>query len=404
MAINKKSASFTSIITIILALLSTMAPLGIDSYLSSMPEMAKYFQVPINKIELTLTIYFLGFALGNFLGGPISDAFGRKTLALTGIATYLIAASLIPLASKIEYVWILRAIQALGGGFATVTPMIFIRDWFDGKKVAKLATVITMIMLFSPLLAPILGTALAHYFGWKSIFFFLAILASLVGISVFFFIPESRPSEKITHHISLKEFFSKYKLLFSNSQAIFILLTIGCSMAGMYAFITSGSFIYLEFFGFKPETFPLLFSANILLNMFLSISNNFLLKKFSIHSIFRFGILFQAIFGIILLIATLQNQPKFIPVFISIVGYVGSLGMIFGNGTAILLNLVPEISGSANAMIGLTRFLFGSAAGSLVAVFHSSNLIPVGSIIFSCGILAVTFLFLYRNRDNLTKE
>ncbi len=395
MTISKSNRYFLPLVTIVLALLTSMAPLGIDSYLSSMPDMAKDFGVNINKIELTLTIYFLGFAIGNFLGGPISDAFGRKTLALTGIGTYLISGFLIPFATKIEYVWVLRAVQALGGGFATVTPMIFIRDWFEGKKVAKLATVISMIMMFSPLLAPIIGTTIAHYLGWKSIFFFLTVLAAIIGLAVFFIIPESRPKEKITHRISTKEFLGKYKLLFAHPQAVFILLTIGFSMAGMYAFITSGSFIYLDFFGFKPEMFPLLFSGNVLLNMLLSISNNLLLKKFSVQAIFRFGIILQTVFGVILIIATLQPQASFIPVFIGIVGFVGSLGMIFGNGTAMLLNLVPELSGSANAMIGLTRFLFGSLAGSLAAVFHTDNLSSIGIIMFSCGVLAVIFMFTY---------
>lgn len=149
--------------------------------------MAKYFNVKINKIELTLTIYFLGFALGNFLGGPASDAFGRKAIALTGIVIYLISALLLPFSKHIEFVWGLRGLQAIGGGFATVTPMIFVRDWFEGKKVAKLATIIGMIVMFSPLLAPTIGTGLSHYFGWKSIFYFLTGYAALTGLAIIFF-------------------------------------------------------------------------------------------------------------------------------------------------------------------------------------------------------------------------
>jgi DHA1 family bicyclomycin/chloramphenicol resistance-like MFS transporter len=274
--------------------------------------------------------------------------------------------------------------------------MVFIRDWFEGKKVAKLATIIGMIVMFSPLLAPIIGTGLAHYFGWKSIFYFLTGYALLIGLSVIFLIPESRSEDLITNSLSLRSIAEKYKLLFSNTSAVFILLSIGFTMAGMYTFITAGSFIYLDYFNFSPEYFPLLFGANIVLNLILSLTNNLLLKNYSIQNIFRFGILMQVAAGILLFIATLQSQAPFIPVFLGIVWFIGSLGMVFGNGTAMLLNLVPEISGSANAMIGLTRFLFGSAAGSLFAFFHTTNLIPVGIIMLSCAFLAIGSYLLYQ--------
>ena len=396
MSISKNHSFFLPIIMILLAMLTAMAPLGIDTYLSSMPEMATYYGVQINQVELTLTIYFLGFAFGNFLGGPISDAFGRKTLALTGISIYLLTAFLIPFAISIQMVWLLRALQALGGGFATVTPMIFIRDWYEGKKVAKLATIIGMIMMFAPLIAPILGTSLAHYWGWKSIFFFLAVYAAVIGLAILFIIPESRPKEHITNRISFSEFFEKYKLLLSNKSAVFILLTLGFSMAGMYAFITAGSFIYLDYFGFSPNYFPLLFGANVLLNVILSLSNTILLKKYKTLNIIKVGVFMQLLAGIVLFIATIPAQASFIPIFASIVWFVGCIGIIFGNGTAVLLNLVPELSGSANAMIGLTRFLLGSIAGFLIAFFHSDNLLPVGIVMFSCAILANLFLLLYR--------
>jgi len=395
----RKSYSFSvPFVTLVLALLTAMAPLGIDTYLSSIPDMAKDFGVPINQIELTLTIYFLGFAIGNFLGGPASDAFGRKNIALTGISIYLISAVLIPLASNIELVWFLRATQSLGGGFATVTPMLFIRDWFEGKKVAKLATIISMIMMFAPLLAPIIGTGISHYLGWKSIFFFLAIYATLIGLILFFYIPESREEKLLTKHFSVKEVVVKYKSLFSNASAVFILISIGMSMAGMYVFITSGAFIYLDYFGFSPAFFPVLYGANVALNLLLSFSNNVLLKRFSIEAVFRVGVLLQLVAGVWLFMAT-SYFPSFVPVFAGIVLFVGSIGMIFGNGTALLLNLVPELSGSANAMIGLTRFLFGSVAGSLVAFFHTSELVPVGTMMLLCALWATSFFFLYLSKS-----
>jgi len=182
MTIKKTDKYFITVTSVLLAFLTALSPLAIDTYLSAMPVMAGYFGVGLNKIELSLTIYFMGFAAGNFLGGPLSDSFGRKTLALTGILLYMVTALAVPFCTQIEYVWVLRALQAFGGGFASVTAMVFVKDWFEGKQVARLATIIGMIMMFAPLAAPVMGTILLKAAGWKSIFYFLAIIAVFLWV------------------------------------------------------------------------------------------------------------------------------------------------------------------------------------------------------------------------------
>lgn len=230
--------NFVPLVSVILALLTTMSPFAIDTYLSAMPEMAKTFDVGINLVQMTVTLYFLGFALGNFLGGPLSDSFGRKRIAITGILLYGVSAILIPAVPKIEYVWILRFFQAFGGGFGTVTAMVFVKDWFEGKQVARMATIIGMIMMLAPL----------------------------------------------------------------------------------------------------------------------------------------FAIVFPAI-----------------------VLFIGSLGLIFGNGNAIILNLLPEISGSANATIGVSRFIISFIAGSIPALFHADTLTPIGVTMFGSTCIASIFPYCFYN-------
>jgi DHA1 family bicyclomycin/chloramphenicol resistance-like MFS transporter len=172
MALKITHKYFTVILSLSLALLTALSPFAIDTYLSAMPDMASFFGVGINMIEITLTIYFLGFALGNFIGGPLSDSFGRKKIALTGIVLYCLAAFAIPFSHEIYMVWLLRLLQAFGGGFASVTAMVFVKDLFKGKQVAKLATLIGMIMMLAPLFAPVIGGTLLLLGSWKLIFFF----------------------------------------------------------------------------------------------------------------------------------------------------------------------------------------------------------------------------------------
>lgn len=386
MSLNRTTKIFIPLLTVILAALAAMSPLAIDTYIASLPDIAAFFGVKLNIAELTITLYFLGFAIGNFIGGPLSDAFGRKTIALTGVALYGFSALLIPFCPSIEYVLILRVLQAFGGGFGTVTANVFVRDWYSGKQVARFVTIISMIIMLAPLFAPVVGTALIHWLGWKSIFISLFGYSILLFSALWLLIPESRNKSLITRKITARQLIEKYIAFFSDRRSTIMLLAISLPMSGLYVFITSASFIYIKYFGVKLMEFPIYFGANVVLNILLSLLNTFLLKKYKPRQILRVGLLFQLASGVSLTIAVLATHPQLWAVFASIVVYVGSLGLVFGNGTAMILNYNPELAGSANATIGIARFAFSFVIGSLLALFHSDNLIPFGIILLLCSL------------------
>ena len=384
MSLNRTSKYFIPVLTMVMAAMVAMSPFAIDTYIAALPDIAGFFGVTLNVAELTITLYFLGFAFGNFFGGPLSDAFGRKTIALTGISLYGLASVLITTCTKIEYVFLLRILQAFGGGFATVTANVFIRDWYSGKQVARFVTIISMIIMLAPLFAPVLGAGLIHWYGWESIFWFLFAFAILLFLSMWLLIPESRASELLTHKITGRQLLEKYRVFFSNKQSTILLFAISLPMSGLYVFITAASFIYMEYFGVSQMRFPLFFSANVVLNIMLSFLNTILLKKHDPEKILRYGLLLQLISGVILAISVLMPDPKLWSVFAGIVLYVGSLGLVFGNGTATILNHNPEVAGSANATIGIARFAISALIGSIMAMFHTGDLIPFGMVLFFC--------------------
>lgn len=393
--LHPSQKKFTLYISLVLAFLAAMSPLAIDTYLAAMPIMASDLQVGLGKIEITLTVYFLGFAFGNFIGGPFSDSFGRKPIATTGIILYGLSAFIITQASSIELIWALRFLQAFGGGFASVTVMVFVRDWFQGKQVAKLATIISMIMMFAPLLAPVIGSVLLVAWNWQAIFFFMCIYACAMLLIFTLMMPESRPREMITRKHNSQQFFSKYAQFFRNRLAVLTLFTISFSVSGMFAFITGASFIYLDYFNMPPHIFPVLFGTNVALNVILSLLNTVLLKRYESRTILRIGLIVQLLASILFVAGALVGKTSFWAIYSAIVLYIGSLGLIFGNGNAIILNLVPEISGSANATIGVTRFILSSVAGTIPALFIKTDLIPTGAVMFTCAVVANIFFFYF---------
>lgn len=393
------------VITIMLASLVTLSPFAIDSYLAAMPIMATFFNVPINIVELTITAYFLGFAIGNFIGGPLSDSFGRKPIALSGVLLYGLTSIIIPMCNNIEQIILLRVVQAFGGGFATVTANVFIRDWFSGKELAKLVTVVSMMMMLAPLFAPVIGTFLVAWDGWKAVFYFLFVFAIIVFVAFFILIPESRDVNMITRKVTAEQMFGKYKVFFSHKPSVITLFAVSFSMSGMYIFLTSASFIYINYFNVSTAQFPLVFGANVMLNIALSFLNTFLLKKYRPMYILRTGLLIQLIAGILLFVTVIIGSPSFVMVFIGIVLFIGSLGLIFGNGTAVILNHNPHVAGSANATIGIMRFVLSFIIGSLIALFHTNDLIPVGVGMFMCtlvgNLLYTIVMRQYKKQDEL---
>ncbi|GGD49657.1 hypothetical protein GCM10012288_24650 [Malaciobacter pacificus] len=142
---------------VILAMLTSITPLAIDVYLPSFIQMSEYFYTSIDQIEITLSIYLLGFALGQLIGGPLSDRYGRKIFIFSGLVVYIIFSFLISLSSSVEQLWVFRFFQALGGGFAVVNTSAIVRDIYHGREGAKVFSVISMIMMIAPMIVPIIG-------------------------------------------------------------------------------------------------------------------------------------------------------------------------------------------------------------------------------------------------------
>ena len=398
--ISRNSPFFVAQVTLLLALLTSLSPFATDTYIPALPVMADFLGQPINMLEVTLTLYFLGVAMGQLFGGPLSDSFGRKKIALIGLVLFSISSLLAVFVTDVYYLWVLRFIQAMGGGAASVVNMAFVRDWFEGKDVARMSSLIGMIMMMAPLVAPVIGTFLLIHFNWQSIFIFMFLMSAAVLVLFVFLMPESRDKELITNKISLKRIRISYGTVFSSPRAVMLVLCSSFAVSGMFTFLTGASFLYIDFFHVKVSNFPLFFGANILLNVLLTLLNYRLVKRISPVKLLHVGLILQLISGVVLFLAVRQNAPSLWIVFCSIVVFIGSLGLIFANIVALILNQFHAISGSANAVIGVVRFAFSGAIGSLLAVFHSGDLIPMGTIMCGCSVLAYLFFTASRFMKN----
>ena len=157
----------------VLASLAALPPFAIDAYLPALPRIGEHFRADIQVIEASISTFLLGLALGQLLGAPLSDRYGRRPTALSGLAAFGLATALILVCRTAEQFLALRFLQALGGGVAVVNVGAVVGDLFDAQDSARVFNAIGAITVLAPLVAPVIGAGLLEAFGWRAVFVFL---------------------------------------------------------------------------------------------------------------------------------------------------------------------------------------------------------------------------------------
>lgn len=385
--LNKKAVG---VLTVVLASLTALSPFAIDTYAPAMPYMAKSLSTLLPNIELSLTIYIIGYAIGQFFGGPLSDNFGRKPIVYIGLSVFILSSYFLSVCTSVNELYFWRFTQALGGGFSIVISMAIIRDLFSGTELARRISYVGMFMMAAPLVAPAVGTALMKMIGWRAIFAFLGAYSLLVIVLMIVFIPETKKSNNWNSKL-LKKVIGNYWSVFSNMKAMSYVLAAALGFSGMYTFITGSSKLYLEHFKLPLDIYPLLFGSNVLLMIILGALNARLVTKISPKKILNIGLLVQLAVGAMLYMVLLNGNAPFEIVFPLIVLFVGVLGLIFANANAMVLDMYPNSSGTTTAVIGVIEFSVAGIVGFISHALQDESIVPIGLVMFGCTLASNLF-------------
>ena len=183
-------------IALLLAGLSALGPFAIDTYLPSFADIGASLSATPIEVQQTLTAYLLPFAVMALWHGAISDALGRRRVVLVALACFALAMVGCLFATRIEHLWVLRALQGVTAGAGIVVSRAIVRDLFDGPEAHRLMSHITMMFAFAPALAPVIGGQLQALFGWRSVFAFLVLFSGAVWLACYRLLPETLPPEK----------------------------------------------------------------------------------------------------------------------------------------------------------------------------------------------------------------
>lgn len=370
---------------ILISILSSVAPMGVDTYLPSIPEIAKYFDVNIHKVELSLSIFLIGFAIGQIFGGPISDRYGRRVGSIVGLLGYALFSFLIIFSSSIYELWIYRFLEAFFGGITVVNATAAVRDRFSGQEAAKVFSLIGMVRSLAPLLAPVFGAAIIHFFPWEGIFVFLTIYALIVAFFIYKDLPESFTYTK-------QNIIESYKLVLTHKKAMKAMLVLAISFGAFFIIIAKTSYIYIEYFGIKTDYFPLFFGINFIILIAMINVNVKLLKTYEAKNIAKYATLVQFCVGIIFLL--IHKDMNLIFTVIIIASYMSMMAFIFGNCMSLAIEHFSKNAGVASGVIGVLQFGLGALISSIALNFDNNGFFVIA---FSITFLSIISFLIIRS-------
>jgi DHA1 family bicyclomycin/chloramphenicol resistance-like MFS transporter len=373
--------------------LQAMAPLSIDMYLPSMPSLEKVFHASTAAVQITLVTFFVGYALGQSLYGPVTDRFGRKPPLYFSLVLFMASCAGCALAPSIEMLSLFRLFQALGACGGAVISRAMVRDLFPPDELRRVFSMLILVLGVSPLLAPLLGGYLLIWFGWSAIFWTQALLGALCLLGVHMRMAESlAPEHQRPLHIS--HVFASYRELLRDRTFLGASLVCGFSSAGMFAYIASSPFVLINLYKVPAQLFGWLFGAIALGLITSSQINGRMPRRIPIWKVLRAANLVQLVSGAVLLAAGLTGFAGSAGIFVPVFVYMCAAGFVFPNGNAIAMMRHGKMAGMASALLGTNQFVIAAIATIALGTIESSSALPMAIVIAGCGAAAAALNFL----------
>ncbi|GLP97590.1 Bcr/CflA family multidrug efflux MFS transporter [Paraferrimonas sedimenticola] len=381
----KRQASLSLIL--VLGALGALTPLAIDIYLPAMPMIGDALGASAGTIQMTLTAYVAGFAAGQLVYGPISDALGRRPVLMAGLIAFMLLSAMCALAVSADMLVLSRALQGLAGAATSVVIMALVRDLFEREDFARTMSFITLVVTVAPLVAPIIGGYLSVWLGWRSLFWLLAMVAAIVMLIAYWQIPETLAEEK-RQPLQLRAALKNYARLLTHPGAMALVLAGALSFSGMFTFLTAGPFVYIELYGVEPQNFGYFFGANIGCMILITSLNGKWVKRVGIHSMLRGALALKIVAGIGLFCAWLLDWGLWgVAPFVTL--YIGTISVIGSNSMGIILSEFPTMAGTASSITGTLRFGTAAVISALVALLPQAAW-PMILVMALCSVSAAS--------------
>ncbi len=362
---------------LLLGSLTAFGAVTIDLYLPTLPAIARDYGTSDAAVQLTLSTFFVGMAVGQLFFGPLSDRIGRRPTILMGCGVYLLASIICALAPSIEVLVAGRFFQALGCCAAMVTCRAIVRDRYDHRDSARIFSLLMLVLAIAPLLAPTIGGWIAMVAGWHAVFLVFVGIGVVVGLAVFWRLDESRSADTAAT-AATTSVLAGYAVLLRHRRLIGYLLVGAANGATLFSYIAGSADLVINIWGYSDQQFGLIFAIIAVGVIGASQVNRLLLRRATPDQVLGAASLGAAVAGMVLLACALANAPLFI-MFPALFLALSSNGLIAANASAGALNVDPLRAGAISGLMGGVNFTVGAVASAVAAALHDGTARPMAA-------------------------
>lgn len=359
-------------LVILLGALTAMGPLAIDMYLPSLPAIAAGLKADPAQAQTTVAAFLAGMAVGQPFYGPWSDRIGRRTPLILGAAIFVAGSVACAMATSIELMLAARFLQALGACAGGVVSRAIIRDRFDHTETARMLSLMMLIMGLAPILAPILGSALLAFGGWRLNFWFMTAFGLVIGLAAVLRLKESR-SPATAAQARSENPFQSYAAILRRRRLIGYALCGALNGATLFTYISSSPGLIMGTYGFSSAVYPWIFGLNALGVIGAGQVNRVLLRRATPDQVLLRASTVAIVFGVALAAAALTGADGPWVILPLLFALLSSYGFMQGNTMAGALNVDPLRAGAISALMGTLSFATGAVAAALAAAFHDGS-------------------------------
>jgi len=375
-----------TMVIIVLGIMTTFGPLTIDMYVPSLPNVQSDFNTSVSQVQLTLSFAMIGLAIGQFIFGPLSDAYGRKKMALIIISIYAIASLFAVFTTSMTLLLILRLFQGLTGGGAIVIAKATMGDQHEGKALAKGLASLLVINGIITIIASIVGGYALTISNWKAIFLILTIVSIIILILSILHLEETHKTN--LSKLNFNAIFKDFGALFKKPAFIIPMVLQGLTYVMLFSFSAAGPFITQKIYDMTPQQFSYLFAFN---GVGLIIMSQLTAKLVAYMNRYLLLIILTTIqiMGVILIIVTLILH---LPLWVLIIAFFLNVCPVTGIGPlsfALAMESRTGGSGNASSLLGLFQFILGGIMSPLVGLQGEYSVLPYITILVITAILII---------------
>jgi MFS transporter, DHA1 family, multidrug resistance protein len=372
---------------IIIASIMALNPLAMDMMLPALPTIASAFHITVaNQPQAVLSTFLVGFGVGQFVMGPLSDRFGRRPVLLGGMAVYGVASLLAIAAQSFETLLLARALQGLGTSATRVIATSIVRDCYAGRRMASVMSLAMMVFITVPIVAPSLGQAVMLLTQWRGIFIALMLYGVLTLAWSALRMPETLAVSK-RKSLAIRDVLGAFRQTVTNRQTFGYAMAAGVLQGALFAFVFSSQQIFTEIF-MLGHYFPLAFAAIAIGFAIAGFLNARFVGRLGMRVISHGASLgFVAVAAAMLLAVTTHSLP--LPLFMALAALMMfTFGLMFANFTALAMEPQGQIAGTASSLYGSITTLLGISIGTVIGRAYDGTLLPFATGFFLCTLAA----------------